>query len=178
MSSSDGFRHSRSSRRKDAQPRTHSRARSPSRSSSEARRGSSKKIIDPYYVDWDLVKLPDRPFPNWDTYTNVADTFRQCSRKTIKHLTSHNVLENMPTVPSPCDIATLNNIERMVKSWRLAEEDLSRDNGLMMRGNKYADERAWTSWVRTQSRDFGSAVWRLLRLNRWKDVQNPRIKGL
>jgi hypothetical protein len=84
----------------------------------------------------------------------------------------------MPTAPSPQDIATLNIIQKTVRSWRIAEEKLSQRNDLTLKGNKHADDRAWTSWVRTQSRDFGSAVWRLTRLSHWKEVQNPWMKAL
>jgi hypothetical protein len=100
------------------------------------------------------------------------------SPQTLKRLTRHEVLDNMPIIPSPHDIAVINTLQQKLVGWEKAEEDLF----LRQRGwycsSKHIEDRAWTSWAMTQSRDFGSAVWRWLRLDDWDAVQTPRMKGL
>jgi len=84
----------------------------------------------------------------------------------------------MPTIPTPKDLAIVNIIQDKVGEWEQAEEDLfSRRMGWYAQ-SKHAEERARRSWLLTQDRDFGSAVWRWLRLDHWDDVQTSRMKGL
>ncbi len=127
---------------------------------------------------WDLKLRPPEAFPNWGSFTSVADTFRHTSKKYLKYLTRPEILESSRVIPSPRDLVVLNILLNKLKSWRNAEEDLSEVNGLVLKGNKYADESAYTSWAMTQNRDFGSAVWRLMRLSPWGEVQSPGMKGL
>ena len=84
----------------------------------------------------------------------------------------------MPTTPSPHDLAVLNILQDKLADWEKAEEDLFLRRQGWYCHNKHIEDRAYVSWAMTQSRDFGSAVWRWLRLDDWDAVQTPRMKGL
>ena len=67
---------------------------------------------DAFYRDWDLVPpSPERAFPIWDSYTTVPEAFRQYSHRTLKELTRSSIVENSPTVPSPHELAVINNLQ-------------------------------------------------------------------
>lgn len=167
----------RSSRRRKSRPLSQMRRRPPpSRDTSQG--STSADIVRRFNTNWDLVSRPAESFPNWESFSSIADTFRHTSKRYLKYLTRPEILESSRVVPSPHDLVVLNILRNKLKSWRTAEEDLSEVNGLVLQGNKYADESAYTSWALTQNRDFGSAVWRLMRLSPWGEVQSPSMKGL
>ena len=135
--------------------------------------------FDTLYSNWDLVPTcPEKYYPNWDSYKSIPDAMAQLSRDTVQRLTRHGVVENMPTTPSPRDIAILNILQKKLIEWEKAEEDLFRRHKGWYCENKSIRDRAYVSWVRTQNRNFGSAVWRWLKLDDWKRTQTPRMKGL
>jgi hypothetical protein len=137
------------------------------------------EAYESFYSNWDLIPpTPEKLFPNWDVHKTVPDTLGLLSHHTLRHLTRHEIVENMPTTPSPHDLAMLNILQHKLEDWEKAEEDLFlRRKGWYCR-SKHIEDRAWTSWAMTQNRDFGSAVWRWLRLDDWDAVQTPRMKGL
>jgi hypothetical protein len=152
--------------------------KSPSKQKSSGAKGFH---LDPYEIlhsNWDLVpSTPEKLFPNWDTHQSIPDTFARLSPKTLERLTRHEIVENMPTTPSPHDIAILNILQNKLGTWEKAEEDLFLHNKGWFYESKPVADRAWTSWAMTQNRDFGSAVWRWLKLDDW-GTQTPRMKGL
>jgi hypothetical protein len=121
---------------------------------------------------------PEKNFPNWDAHKSVPDTLGHLSSKTLKYLTRHEIIENMPTTPSPHDLAILNILQKKLAKWEKAEEEyFLRRKGWYCK-SKQVEDRAWMSWAMTQNRDFGSAVWRWLRLEDWDKAQTPRMKAL
>jgi hypothetical protein len=137
------------------------------------------EAYESFYADWDLIPPSrEKRFPNWDVHQSISKTLGSCSRQTLGQLSRHEVFDNMPTIPSPHDIAILNILQDKLADWEKAEEDLFlRRKGWYCK-NKHIEDRAYISWAMTQSRDFGSAVWRWLRLDEWDAVQTPRMKGL
>jgi hypothetical protein len=137
------------------------------------------EAYESFYSNWDLIPAaPEKPFPNWDVHKSIPQTLARLSPKTLRHLTRHEIIDNMPTIPSPHDLALINLLQNKLAAWERAEEDLFLRRKGWYCDSKHVENRAWVSWAMTQNRDFGSAVWRWLRLDHWDAAQTPRMKGL
>ena len=137
------------------------------------------EAYESFYSNWDLIPVaPEKPFPNWDVHKSIPETLARLSPQTLRHLTRHEIVDNMPTIPSPHDLALINILQNKLAGWEKAEEDLFLRRKGWYCGSKHIEDRAWVSWAMTQNRDFGSAVWRWMRLDDWDAVQTPRMKGL
>lgn len=137
------------------------------------------EAYEAFYSNWNLVPpAPEKLCPNWDVHRSVPETFARLSPYTLRHLTRHEIVENMPTTPSPHDLALINILQNKLAEWEQAEEDLFLRRKGWYCESQHIEDKAWVSWVMTQNRDFGSAVWRWLRLDDWDTVQSPRMKGL
>jgi hypothetical protein len=136
-------------------------------------------MYEAFYTNWELVPSEqEKVMPNWDRYESISDTISHYPPKNLDHLTRHDVVENMPTTPSPHDLAVLNILQDKLASWEKSEEQLfQRKKGWYCR-SKHVEDRARTSWAKTQNREFGSAVWRWLKLENWDEAQSPEMKGL
>lgn len=136
-------------------------------------------MYEAFYTDWDLIPAErEKVMPNWDKYESISDTVTHYPARTLDHLTRNDVVENMPTTPSPHDLAVLNILQKKLASWEKSEEKLfERHKGWYCR-SKHVEDRARTSWAKTQNREFGSAVWRWLRLEDWDRAQSADMKGL
>jgi hypothetical protein len=103
---------------------------------------------------------------------------RSMSSKTIHTLTSAEILDNQPTLPNPDYLMRMITLRKKLDTWEKAEEEVYEKTRGWYCENHDIEKKAWDSWVLTQNRDFGAAVWRLLRLDDWKRAQNPRMQGL
>lgn len=163
--------------------RSRSRSRSRNRHPDRNRANDNRYDVDPreaFYVDWDLVPpAKERVFPNWgDIHRSVPETLGSVSSRTLEALTDHNVINNQPTIPCPKDIATINIIKKKLEDWEKDEEDLYLRREGWYSHSPHVEERSRRSWIKTQNRDFGSAVWRWMHLNDWDATQTNRMKGL
>ena len=133
-----------------------------------------------FYADWDLVPTgKEKMFPNWgNIHHSVPETLGTASSRTLNALTESVVVNNQPTIPRPRDLAIINILKKKLGDWEKDEEDLYVRREGWFSHSEHAEEKARRSWVRTQNRDFGSAVWRWMRLNNWDATQTPRMKGL
>lgn len=133
---------------------------------------------------WDLIPLPaEKLFPNWDHSELTAplpSTLTRCSQRTLHELTKAELLSNMPPsqLPQPREIAIMNLIQGKLAKWEKEEEELFQKEKGWYCQDAGVEDRAWRSWLLTQNRDFGSAVWRWLRLQDWNSCQTTRMKGL
>jgi hypothetical protein len=152
------------------------------RPSLHRQKSSDERSVSPYessHINWDLViSPPEKLMPNWDLHESIPDTLNNISAKTLKQLTRHEIIEYMPTTPTPRQVAIFNILRKKMGRWEKAEEDLYRKRQGWYCANRHVNERTWISWTRTQNRDFGSAVWRWLRLGDWDRTQSSRMKGL
>jgi len=135
-----------------------------------------------FYTNWDLIpKLPRKAYPLWDKwskYGTVPNALGRIPRENLEKLLRHEVIELGPNAPSPHDLAVLNILQKKVEGWEKAEETLHEKRRGFYCHDHLVTKRAWFSWMLTQNRDFGSAVWRWLRLDNWDQMQSPQMKGL
>ena len=175
---------SSSSRRSRKSRKNSSRSRSNSRLSLEKSDGGYDQYdVNPretFYADWDLVPTAkEKLFPNWgNIHRSVPQTLASVSSRTLDMLTDHNLVNNQPTIPSPKDLATINIIKKKLEGWENEEEELYLCRNGWFSRRRHIEERARRSWIKTQNRDFGAAVWRWMRLNDWDAKQTNRMKGL
>ena len=118
-------------------------------------------------------------FPNWgNIHRSVPKTLGTVSSRTLDGLTEAVVVNNQPSIPPPRDLAIINILKKKLADWEKDEEDLYLRREGWFSHSQHVEERARRSWIKTQNRDFGSAVWRWMRLNDWDSTQTPRMKGL
>lgn len=169
-----------SSSRSDRRSRSRSRFRN---RHLDRNHDNNRYDVDPreaFYVDWDLVPpAKDKLYPNWgNIHRSVPETLGTVSSRTLEALTDPIVVNNQPTIPCPKDLAIINILKKKLEDWEKDEEELyMRREGWYSR-SPHIEERTRRSWIKTQNRDFGSAVWRWMHLNDWDATQTNRMKGL
>lgn len=141
-----------------------------------------------HWRHWDLIpKDKKKEFPYWFEYTkegkqhkdlNLLDFFSRVPRQNLHKLLDIVTIVHGGDPPSPRELVVVRLLMEKVEKWEEAEKSLhGRRNGFYCE-DPHISKKAWYSWMMTQNRDFGSAVWRWLRLTDWDAHQTPQMKGL
>jgi hypothetical protein len=141
-----------------------------------------------HWKNWDLIpKDKPKEFPYWFEYTrdgtkpkslHISDLLARVPPYNLHKLLQIEALVHGGDPPSPRELATIKLLTNKVNKWNRAEALLHRRRNGFYCEDQHISKKAWFSWMMTQNRDFGSAVWRWLRMRDWDTHQTAEMKGL